>query len=895
MAYVIAMVLVFSLPLAIGTALLVARQSDDIARTDRKSVGLEESVRLDAMLARLRTLRRWTVRRGSAPLAERLSVESSFTRVRDYALTSGRILALDDRLGRLGGIWHGVPERGHALRQIDRTIAGVLNFSRAVQQRASLQSDIGEATFSLVDAFTVQIPIVEDRVDQEQNLLLAAYRSHRNLTGAALGVGIFSAQADRAYRSASTDVENLAPGDRLNDDVRRSIAEIGRRLDQFRARARSASAGSFHGRRDGRPFVRAGEALAGSIDAGTSALARAIRRDFDSRLESQRAFANRLRFGAILALVSLSILGLLLGRAILERRRRMAILEASEVARRDAERAHAMARDQLALTEARFEAVFGRTSIGIAILDRSGAPVRCNDALAAMFSDDVDFVGASEDDFARLIAGQIPAYTIERSHGPRDRKRWTEADVSSVRDDAGEIAFAVAIVKDITDRHEAAERLHRRARFDELVDLPNRASLVERLALASRENLADGVAGLAFVALDEFAAIVDSFGRHVGDRLLIDTAERLRACIDGGDLAARLGGSDFALYFDRRASRADVVVALERVVRALDRPYTIDDREVVARPRIGLVALDRPYPSIDDLFVDVDRATSAARSAGPKRYAVFEPSMRDRATRRTYVLANLQRALERDQFHLAFQPIVALDHQRVVGHEVLVRWDHPELGPVSPAEFIPIAEETGLIRPIGRWVFERACAQMQRWRTAAKDSSRYLTINASVGELMQADYAEFVEHTLARHGLSGSDIVVEVTESVVLLNESEAQRNIDRLRTIGIRFSIDDFGTGFSSLRYLQAFRFDFLKIDQAFVRGEGGGVASEAIVATIIALGSSLGVTVIAEGVETETQAAHLRALGARYAQGYYYGRPVSASNVKLALGSRRSIAVVR
>jgi len=895
-AYVVAIVLVVAVPLGIGTALLFDRQGGDIAQSERKGIGLEETVRLDALQQRLRALRRWTVRRGNVSLADRLSVETAFTRVRDYALGPGRALQFGDSLARLSGVWYRVPERGQALRQVDRTIAAALDFSRLVDQRSTLRSDSAERTTALVDAFTVQMPIVGDRADQEQNLLLAAYRSHRNLGGAALGVGIFSAQADRAYRTAALDVEHLAPAHGPDDAARRAIADIGRHLDQFRARVHSAARGSLHHRRDAKPFIVAGEALAASIDVGTSALARAIRYDFVRRLEMQRASVGRLRIAAGLATACFLLLCVLLGRALLARQRREASFMRGEAARVGAEAEHRRARDQLALTEARFEAVFDRTSLGIAIFDGAGTPVRRNDALRAMFpSDDADYIGVHEAAFARLIAGDIAAYTIERAHSGVSRLRWTEADVSTVRGDAGEMLFAIAIVKDVTDRREAEDRLRHDARFDALVDLPNRAYLVEWLTAMLHEPHGDGMRGLAFVALDEFAAIVDSLGQNVGDRILVEAAARLCACVDGRDLAARLGGSDFALAFGRRAGRAEIVDGLECVVRALERPYVVDGREICVRPRAGLVAVDRAYASVEALFADVDSTMFAAKAAGTTRYAIFEPAMRDRASRRLDVLANLRRALERDQLHLLFQPIVSLDTQRVVAFEVLLRWEHPELGSVSPSEFVPIAEEAGLVRPIGRWVFERACAQLEAWRRSGEHRApAYLSVNVSVHEMMQRDYTDFVEATLARHALGGHDIVMEITEGVVLSSDSEAQRSLDRLRAAGVRFSIDDFGTGFSSLRYLQAFRFDFLKIDQSFVLGGSDGLASPDIVAMIVALGAAVGVTVVAEGVETTAQAAHLRALGARLGQGYLFGRPLAASALPGLGAQRRSIAAV-
>lgn len=890
-AYVVALLLVVSFPLGFATALLFERQAGDIALTERKSVGLEATVRLDALVHRLRELRRGTVRRGRVPLAERLSVESSFTRLRDYVLGPGRILGLDDSLGRLSAIWHGVPERGQGLRAVDRTISATLDFMRFVEERSALRSDIAERTTALVDALVVQFPIVGDRADQEQNLLIAAYRSRRNLGGAALGVEIFSAQADRAYSTARSDLGDLAASRPSDVEARRRVVDVGRRLDQFRSRARSAAAGSLRRRRDARPFLTAGRALATALDLAVSALARDVRQDFAERLDRQEGFVARLRSGAYAAIAAFVFLGVMLGRT-LARRRRLA----EEVARREesriaAEFEHRRSRELLALTEARFEAVFDRTSVGIAIVERTGAIVRQNEALGRIVpSSGNDFIGLGERSFARLVVGEIDEYAIEVAHGNGARLRWTEADVSSIRSERGEVLFAVAIVKDVTDRHESAERLLRESRFDGLVALPNRTYFMERLGAALSGDGDDDFGGLAFLALDEFGAIVDSLGHGVGDRILVEAAQRLCASTVRGDVAARLSASDFAVAFRRRDRLVEDVA---RLVREMERPFAIDDREIVVRPRVGLVAIERIYASVDELFLDAETALRAAKSTGPTSFASFEPAMRDRASRRLDVLTNLRRALERDQLHLYYQPIVDLDSTAIAAFEVLLRWEHPELGAVSPAEFVPIAEDVGLIRPIGRWVFDRACAQLRTWRRRGPSASpAYLSINVSAQELAQNEYAGFVETTLSRYGLDGGDVVLEITEGVILSSDGETHANIERLRSSGVRFSIDDFGTGFSSLRYLQAFAFDFLKIDQSFIRGRGEGLASPEIVAMVVALGTSLGVTVVAEGVETATQATQLRALGTHKGQGYLFGRPVAASAVRGTFSTRRTAA---
>ena len=282
-----------------------------------------------------------------------------------------------------------------------------------------------------------------------------------------------------------------------------------------------------------------------------------------------------------------------------------------------------------------------------------------------------------------------------------------------------------------------------------------------------------------------------------------------------------------------------------------------------------------------------------AKTAGRSRSAIFNATMHDQTSRRLQIATQLRRALERDQVYLTYQPVVSLATGRIEAFETLLRWEHPDLGLVSPGEFIPIAEEIGLIVPIGRWVVASSCEQLTRWRReGVMRRPVRLSVNASVREILQTDYCDFIEATVQRFGLQPGDLVLEVTESAVLASGKFSSNTLERIKAAGVGLAIDDFGTGYSSLRYLQQFPFDELKIDRSFVSGTDGKLASEAIVTMLLSLGKAFGVGVVAEGVETAAQAARLRALGCTAAQGYFYGAPLRAQAVEELLRREQSFA---
>lgn len=890
MAYVLLLVCGVSLALALSAGLIVDQESVQMAATQRKTLGLREERFLGLLLTELRALRRDAIRTGAVVTRDRLQVERAYTRFRDHASHEGYEFRLEKPIARFEAAWADVPDTGSASAQIDRTIVQALDLTRIVDERSTLRSENDDATSSLVDALVIELPIVEDRADQESDLVSAAYRSGRNLAGAAFGVSIFSVQGERAYAHAVSEVRRAAAFEETAGDARDAVNAVGTPLLAFSDRIRAASRGSLRNSRDPGPFARARDELARTIAVADTNLDEAIAIQLRSRLTNQSTFIFRVRLAAVIAILAVIVIGLWLGSSLAHRDRR-------ELAAARAEIERVRIRDSLALVEARFEAVFDRSEIGIAIVDLSGNIVRSNVTLAHMLDDlSATHLGVEGEAFARLATGAVDAYEVATVVPRDDRVMHVESNVSLVRSDAGAPMFGVALVRDVTERNIREELERFEARHDRLVGLLNRNGFIEHVravAFVYRER--ETRSALVLVTLEHLDGIVDSLGLRTGDRVLKETATRLHACIGPSDVLARLGAGEFAIFFGNATVAADPSALAERVIAALAPPYSIDGRELVVEPRAGVVPLDSAHATVDELLEDAGHVLKVARRESA-RFALFEPAMRDAARRRLLVLEHLVRAVERDLFRVVFQPIVALSNGYPVACEVLIRWTSPELGEMSPSEFVPVAEESGLIVPIGRHVFDRACEQLATWRRTNKRFTKtYISINTSPQQLLQSDFVAFVEETIERHGLRPRDVVLEITEGIVLTNNAVTRTALERFKAAGIRLSIDDFGTGYSSLRYLKAFPFDFLKIDASFVRGKENSLASEPIVAMILALGESCGVTVVAEGVETALQAAQLQRLGCQFAQGYLFGRPAAADEIVEAFDTNARILASR
>jgi len=437
-------------------------------------------------------------------------------------------------------------------------------------------------------------------------------------------------------------------------------------------------------------------------------------------------------------------------------------------------------------------------------------------------------------------------------------------------------------------------RLRHEATHDALTGLPNRTSFQERLAatLERARSTPDRVYAVLFVDLDEFKSINDSLGHMAGDALLMSIADRMRETVAPGDFIARIGGDEFALLLGNRQDLGHVEEAVEQIQNALVAPMLIEGRAVYNTASIGIAIIDPDEERIKEVLRNADTAMYHAKSLGRGRHAFFDHHMHYEATRRLALTSDLRAAIENEEFYVDYQPIVRLGDGRLMGFEALVRWRNPATGNVLPGEFIPLAEDVGLVVPIGRFVFADACRRLSEWRRRAPLLDLRMHVNLSVQEVLEPDLDAFVARNLRRFGLSSDDVVLEITESAVIRSNTLSIGSLARLRATGVHLCIDDFGTGYSSLRYLHQLPFDAMKIDRSFVESNEGGLGSAPIVRMLIQLARSYGIDVVAEGVETERQAAELIKLDCEYAQGFHFYRPMSPEAVGALLDSTLAVA---
>jgi diguanylate cyclase (GGDEF)-like protein len=426
-------------------------------------------------------------------------------------------------------------------------------------------------------------------------------------------------------------------------------------------------------------------------------------------------------------------------------------------------------------------------------------------------------------------------------------------------------------------------RLRHEATHDTLTGLPNRAFFQERLAqtLEIARTRTDRKYAALFVDLDEFKSINDSLGHIAGDALLMAIADRMRATVTSDDFIARIGGDEFAIILAHRHDIAHVEDTVESIQDALVAPIAIEGRAVYNTASIGIAVLDPNETRLEAILRNADTAMYHAKALGRGRHAFFDEHMHHEAARRLALTSDLREAIEEEQFGVDYQPIVRLDDGRIVGFEALVRWRNPLKGEVLPGEFIPLAEDVGLVVPIGRYVFVDACRRLAEWRRRAPALDLRMHVNLSVQEILEPDLDAFVARNLRRFGLSSDDVVLEITETAVIRSNTFSLGSLARLRATGVHLCIDDFGTGYSSLRYLHQLPFDAMKIDRSFVESPDGSLGSSPIVRMLVQLSQSYGIDIVAEGVETQRQADELMGLDCEYAQGFHFYRPMSAEAI--------------
>ena len=487
-------------------------------------------------------------------------------------------------------------------------------------------------------------------------------------------------------------------------------------------------------------------------------------------------------------------------------------------------------------------------------------------------------------------AGRKPGVLEFRCLWPDGTTHYVEGQGELILDEEGKPDYLSGIGQDITEHKRATAEIEFLAFHDSLTRLPNRMLLQDRLqhALISCErNSLSGA--LLFIDLDNFKSLNDTLGHDIGDLLLQEVAQRLEQCMRDADTVGRLGGDEFVVMLeglceDSAEAAKQTKVVGEKILAALNQPYLLAAHEYHCSCSIGVTLFDKQQKKSDDLFKQADIAMYQAKKSGRNALRFFDPQMQDSINKRSALESELHKALEKDQFHLYYQ--LQVDSTgKPLGAEALIRWIHPERGLVSPMQFIPIAEDTGLILPIGMWVLEQACAQLKLWQHNAPTLHLTLAVNVSAKQFHQENFVELVKTTVQHYAINPSRLKLELTESLLLGNIEETINTMNLLSTIGIQLSLDDFGTGYSSLQYLKRLPLNQLKIDQSFVRDIVTDSSDKEIVRTIIAMAEIMNMDVIAEGVETDEQRQLLLNNGCTQYQGYLFGKPVPIAQFEASL----------
>ncbi|WP_052850338.1 putative bifunctional diguanylate cyclase/phosphodiesterase [Streptomyces avicenniae] len=547
-------------------------------------------------------------------------------------------------------------------------------------------------------------------------------------------------------------------------------------------------------------------------------------------------------------------------------------------------------------SETRFRAVFKDAALGIALADMSGRVLDVNDALARMFGGSEHHVRSRnilewthpEDPpeiwrmQRELMRGEREHFQVEKSYGRSDGTAlWTNLTVSLLRAANGEPRYMLAMVEDVSERRLLNLRLRYQATHDALTDLPNRSLFFERLEQALSRASDTARIGLCYLDLDGFKAVNDSLGHAVGDQLLIAVAERLHGCASGpGQMLARIGGDEFVALVLDPPSPGTVTELAERALYALSTPVDVGGRELMVRASIGVVEGPARHLSSAEMLRSADITMYRAKAEGGNRYAVADPDSDARAISRHHLTHHLPAALKGAEFFIEYQPLVKMEDGSLEGAEALVRWSHPRHGVLGPDRFIPLAEHTGLIVPLGRWVLQEAVRQACEWQVRGIGGPRPLKVNVNLSP-RQLHHPELVEDTISvleEAGLPPSSLCLEVTETAMIRADENELRPLRQLAELGVGIALDDFGTGYSNLANLRRLPATTLKLDRSFTLGLQRAPADPVdlkIVEGIVSLAHTLELSVTVEGVETSTQADRLRELGCDSAQGWFYARP--------------------
>ncbi len=461
--------------------------------------------------------------------------------------------------------------------------------------------------------------------------------------------------------------------------------------------------------------------------------------------------------------------------------------------------------------------------------------------------------------------------------------RWWELSASPKLDDNGVFHGFRGVGSDITEQRESADKISHLARFDTLTRLPNRLQLTDSVkkAMEAAEKW-NGRCGFMMIDLDRFKAVNDTLGHPVGDRLLARVSERLRSIMTDNEMCGRLGGDEFAIVIRDASDTQYIELLAKRIIETLSRPYEVDQHTLYIGASVGTAIGPRDGRTVEMLMRSADLALYRSKDQGGGAYTQYEPKLHVQAEERRVMEIALRKALENDELSLNYQPVVSADSGGVVGFEALLRWTNPHFGVVSPAKFIPVAEEARLIVSIGEWVMRTACKEAMSWPSTVK-----VAVNVSADQLTEVNFLSMVVSALDESGLPPSRLEIEVTESIFMREGTGAAEMLDQIIALGVNLSLDDFGTGYSSLGYLRKTRFSTIKVDRSFVQGAAKNAPeSLAIIRAVVAMADALGMSTTAEGAETEEEVKMIRKLGCRKIQGYYFGRPMAAADARDLFG---------
>ena len=503
---------------------------------------------------------------------------------------------------------------------------------------------------------------------------------------------------------------------------------------------------------------------------------------------------------------------------------------------------------------------------------------------------------------AELSIASITASTFNKADGTvagmicvmdESSRSWTSGETATLAEFGNLAGTELQLRQLLSDREVREQRLRHESVHDPLTGLPNRTLFMRRLADATyrARRGQDRLFAVLFLDVDGFKLVNDSMGHHVGDEMLVSIARRLEGCVRGGDIVARLGGDEFAILLERIIDVRDAAMVAERVQDALQAPLSIGGYEHATSASIGVALSTGANEQPEYVLRSADTAMYRAKNAGRGRYEMFDRAMHAEALTRLQIESDLRHAFDRNEFFLHYQPIVSLETGRIVGAEALVRWRHFERGIVSPATFIPVAEDTGLIVPLGRWVLREACRQAHEWQSTRDDAQSFsISVNLSVREFAQPDLVKTVATILEETGLPATALRIEITESAIIGQKHPAIETVEQLRALGVAIHLDDFGTGYSALSYLHRLPLDAVKVDRAFTASIDQEERPLHVVRAIISLAHAIGLEVVAEGVANTRQLELLREMGCDLAQGFHFSRPCNTEEMSdlFAAGTR-------